>query len=229
MTLLIWFVLASSLVPLAQGDSADPLLQLPTPLRAVTKTPRPPQIDGKLSRGEWRRVASTTGLLNLADGSLASEQTVVYATYDSANLYVAFEALLATERSPAAAETRRDGVVWSDESFELYLQPPGVPDDKCCHFLGNSLGTIFDRVGADKTWNGDWQFANEVGMGHWTAGTQFPSRPLGNGTRPVRCGASISPGTPAATPRGPTRDASMGIHASPSRLPTGRVRWCRAP
>jgi hypothetical protein len=73
----------------------------------VVATARPPTIDGEMWLGEWGHAAATTGQLNLADGNLAREQTVVYVTYDADRLCLAFDATLAREQSPSAWESRQ--------------------------------------------------------------------------------------------------------------------------
>ena len=177
MTTLVLSVLGA----LAAAAQPSPLLALPRPLLTVARAPRPPVIDGKLRPGEWQYAGCTAGLLNLADGDIAAEQTTVYVTYDAQRLYVAFEAFLTTERSPRASESRRDGGVWGDESFELFLVPAGQPQGSFYHFIGNSIGTVFDRRGTDKAWNGDWRFANDAGMGRWTGEIAIDLCQLGAG------------------------------------------------
>jgi len=154
-------VLAASLGRHATAAEEDPLLALPVPLMTVVKTPKAPTIDGKLAPGEWRYAASTPGFLNLADGNLAAEQTVVSMTYDEHRLYFAFECVLTTERFPAVSESRRDRGVWGDESLELFMQLPGHEGNEFYQFVGNSIGTIFDRYNRDKSWDARWQFAED--------------------------------------------------------------------
>ena len=162
-----------------RAQSDDSLLSLPTPLIVVVKTPKPPVIDGRIGPGEWRYATATSGLLNLADGNPATETTVVQMTYDAERLYFAFEARLATEQAPAASESNRDGGVWADDSIELFLQPPDIAQDKFYHFIGNSIATVFDRFGADTTWNASWEFACQTGIDAWTAELAVPLSDLG--------------------------------------------------
>lgn len=166
---LVTLVLSVGAMSAIQAQQPEPLFALPPPELLVSRTPRAPAIDGKILPNEWRFAAAATGFVNLADGNVAAEQTTFYLTYDTDRLYLAFEAKLTSERSPAAAESRRDGGVWADESIEVYLQPAGATADSVRHFIGNSIGTIFDRKGSNRSWNANWEFANDAGMGYWTA------------------------------------------------------------
>ncbi len=125
---IVAILVASSLISWAAEIGRDPLLTLPVPMMTVVRTPRAPTIDGKLADNEWRFATSTAGFLNLADGNLAEEKTVVHVTFDGEKLYFAFQCTLASERAPQVSELRRDGGVYSDESIEVYLLPPGIDE-----------------------------------------------------------------------------------------------------
>ena len=133
--------------PAAERSADDPLLALPVPIMMMIRTPKAPTIDGKLADNEWRFATSTAGFLNLADGNLAEEKTVAHVTFDGEKLYFAFECALASERAPQVSETRRDGGVYSDESIEVHLLPPGADEKEFIQLVFNSRGTIFDRRG----------------------------------------------------------------------------------
>lgn len=159
----------------------------PRPLLSIPKTPLAPKIDGRVEQGEWRWAAKTTGFLNLAAGKAGSaDQTTFYVTYDDQRLYAAFECELPAESLPDAAETRRDGSVWTDDSVEMLLCPPdGKSEDELVHFVGNSLGTIRDDFRRDMRWNGRWEYKTQSGRGGWSGELSIPWEELGVKTAPV--------------------------------------------
>jgi len=151
----------------------------PAPLMTVPSTRRAPKIDGKIEQGEWWCAAKTTGFLNLTDGAAARPQTVMYLAFDADRLYAAFDCPLSSERSPTAAESGRDGRVWSDDSFELLLLPSGREDTQFYHFIGNSIGTLYDAHARDTKWNGRWEYKATSGMGWWRGELSIPLSDLG--------------------------------------------------
>jgi hypothetical protein len=108
MTFPLWLLWMA--VPAAHAGD-DALASLPVPSMTVCSTPRPPTIDGKLVVSQWRYASATSGFLNLADGNLADEKTVVQVTFDAQKVYFAFQCTLTSERMPRAVEMQRDGGV----------------------------------------------------------------------------------------------------------------------
>ncbi len=148
----------------------EPAADLPPPMMAVARTPTAPTVDGSVEPGEWRFAAATTGFVNIADADLAEVQTTVRVAWDDERLYMAFELPMDAEALPRTSATERDTGVWADDSIEVYLLPEGASEeDDFFQFVGNSAGTIFDRRGQDRSWDADWQFANRVERGHWSA------------------------------------------------------------
>lgn len=152
----------------AFGQDA-PLMDAPPPLLSAGRTPVPPTIDGTVDPLEWRFAGATTGFLNIADANLAEVQTVVRVAWDDERLYVAFELPVDAEALPRTSVMERDAAVWADDSIEVYLLPEGGGDADIRQMIGNSAGTIFDRLGPDKSWDADWEFVNRVERGHWSA------------------------------------------------------------
>ncbi len=150
----------------AQEPSA---LDAPPPMMAAGRTPSAPEIDGDVTDSEWRFAAATTGFVNLADANLAEVQTIVRVMWDDARLYVAFELPMDAEALPRTSVMERDAGVWADDSIEVYLLPEGGGEADIRQMVGNSAGTIFDRRGAEKAWDADWEFKNRVERGHWSA------------------------------------------------------------
>ncbi len=143
-------------------------MDAPPPLLSAGRTTVPPTIDGTVDPIEWRFAGAATGFINIADANLAEVQTVVRVAWDADRLYVAFELPVDAEALPRTSVMERDASVWADDSVEIYLLPEGGEAD-ALQMIGNSAGTIFDRRGADKAWDADWEFVNRVERGHWSA------------------------------------------------------------
>jgi len=151
------------------------------PLVAVTVAAKPPVVDGVFDAGEWSAAAELTNFANVSDFRLAPIQTRAYVTYDRENIYVAVLSPVLPGVPLTAACKKRDRNVWQDDAVQLYLT---VPSGNRFHFVGNSVGTIFDRkytkgIKDDVNWNGNWRYANKVGRKQWTAEISISFRELG--------------------------------------------------
>lgn len=148
----------------------------PPPVCAIPPCPRPPEIDGRYSPEEWSRGTHFgTGLMDIRTGLSVSAQNECHIMLDSERLYVCFLAPI-PPGGFRCRQTKRDSDVYTDDSFELYIDPafPGNPGSGIVYQLVVNLsGTVFDMarrrdVGQlDKGWNcaglqvarGNWQGA----------------------------------------------------------------------
>lgn len=151
------------------------------PHLTVASTAVAPTIDGTIKPQEWTLAAATTGFVNLADGEVATQQTVVYITFDDRHLYIAMR----MAGNPAkATRVPRDGKIEQSDHFELYLAPPWMKPGQYYYFAGNHHGSMVDGVRRnaakplDRSWDGDWQFANDVSEGAWIAEVAIPLKNL---------------------------------------------------
>jgi hypothetical protein len=141
------------------------------PAVAIPRASKSPAVDGVFTAGEWLVAAELTNFSSVSDHKLAPVQTRAYVTYDEKHLYFAVRSAVLPGVEPTAQCRQRDDHVWRDDSTQIYIT---VPSGDRFHFVGNLLGTIFDRryekgINADIGWNGDWKFANTVQDGVWTA------------------------------------------------------------
>ena len=113
--------------------------ELPVPWSVVAKTPAAPRIDGQIDEDEWRYASAVSGFVTLGSPDLAPEQTIVYVTYDAANLYIAYKCFSEGGR-PNAVKVERDGSVWGGDSVELSISPPWMKPGQYYHFIGNYHG-----------------------------------------------------------------------------------------
>ena len=117
------------------------------------------QVDGRATLGEWDRAACLP-LTNLVSGRAQLDfehPAVARLMWDDAAMYVLIEAPLPGGRAVLATARDRDGAVWMDDAVEVFVQPPGPRP--YCQFMVNGLGTKYDGLGRDASWNGEWQAA----------------------------------------------------------------------
>ena len=129
-------MLAAVLPTFAAGNRGD----LPFPSRptlAIGRTERPPVVDGGLEDPAWSNAACIPVLQDWRTGRPLSPGTRVYACWDSAALYVAWDCREPDVRNIVA---RTKGDVWQDDDVELFLQRPGRPDYR--HLMVNPLGRV---------------------------------------------------------------------------------------
>ena len=78
----------------------------------------------------------------------------------------------------AANAKMRDSQVWSEDCVELFIQPKDWKD--YVHVVVNSIGTIFDELNRDVSWNADtFKTACKTAADHWTASVSIPFDVLG--------------------------------------------------
>jgi len=157
------------------------------PLVAPTFVQKPPVLDGTMSKGEWGRVASTTGFL-YTDVNLAAMQSRVWTSFDEENLYICFQSY-----NPGgidgAVKDRDEGDLFREDAVEIFLQPGG--EGTYYQFGANSLDARFDSEGEIKSWNADWQSASGIVKdqwyvgGTWTIEIAIPFSALGDGGAPA--------------------------------------------
>ena len=159
------------------------------PIITVTKTKVPPVVDGRMEPGEWKYATATTGFVNVG-GTLTRDDTIVYITYDEENLYIAFRSTVSG--GIKAKVTKHDGPVYTDDAIEIRLAPDPSRPRHFYTFIGNSIGTTYDAIVTDASWNGSWKFRNSVvdvgetaggiltfGRSIWTAEIAIPFKALG--------------------------------------------------
>ena len=136
-----------------------------------------PVIDGAIGDGEWSGASSPWMFVDIASGNIASRQPAVWLSRDDAALYVAASLPLPPGKKPVAAVTVRDGAVWEDDAFEVFLDP--VCDGEYKQLIVNSVGNQWDSLRQDGSWNGEWTCAASVDRTHWSLEMRIPFTDLG--------------------------------------------------
>ncbi|MCF7854347.1 MAG: DUF6067 family protein [Candidatus Pacebacteria bacterium] len=155
----------------------------------VPKMPQPPVIDGQYSDREWQHAAALTGFGVHGRGRLAYRQSHVWIGYDDRTMYLAVKSPVYPKgRRLVSLRQRRDGGFYGDDAIEVLLDPFGGKHTGSIpyfYFIGNSAGIIchdsreMPGIGqSEMTWNGTWQFANNVDDDWWTAEVSIPLNEL---------------------------------------------------
>ncbi|MBM3500596.1 MAG: hypothetical protein FJX74_18220, partial [Armatimonadetes bacterium] len=161
---------------LISGAASQPLL---TAYRANT----PPTIDGSLEDACWQAASVASPFLSNAGAGLVGDQTQARVCWDEAALYVGIEALeglldprLNMLHLVRAEQTGRDAAVWTEDSVEVFLQPPG---HAYYHFAANSGTGTYEAEGLRAPWNCEWQCVATRGGKSYLVEMAIPLAALG--------------------------------------------------
>jgi len=161
--------------------------QVPDPLGLRLEASRvsvAPEIDGQLDESLWDGVPRASGFRQRepAEGSMATERTVVRIAYDETMLYVAAEMFDAEPSLLRATELRRDDALDSDDRFTVVFD---TFDDNRNGFVFrvNALGTKYDATIRDEgrlraDWDEQWEVAVRVTETGWVAEMAIPFKVL---------------------------------------------------
>ncbi len=130
-----------------------------SPLLTVPRASSPPKVDGWIEKEEWQSASAVSGFFDLV-GTLSDRQTIVYASFDEENLYLAFYSL--HQGKFREGKAGRDIKFGSEmEAIEIWLEPPGKG---WFQFLGVPAGgTLINSSSKEPiAWNGGWKFKNKV-------------------------------------------------------------------
>jgi hypothetical protein len=116
-------------------------------------------------------------------GACTSESRQKYATwakllFDPTHVYVGVYCEEPDTAGLAARVARRDGPVWEDDSVEVFLRPD--PQEPCCQFVVNPLGTLYDARDKNPAFNSTAEVKAHVEQGKgWTVTLAIPMREIG--------------------------------------------------
>ncbi|MGH7568184.1 MAG: DUF5916 domain-containing protein [Gemmatimonadales bacterium] len=147
---------------------------------AAARTPRAPQLDGRLTEAAWTLASPATGFTQMDphEGQPASESTMVYIVYDDVAIYVGARLWDSEPHRVERRLSRRDGFVESDKffvnfdsyhdhrsAFEFAVTPAGVKQDDI---------TSNDFFFGDRSWDPVWDVATTVDSLGWTVEMRIP-------------------------------------------------------
>lgn len=104
-------------------------------------------------------------------GRAVSDFTSAYVYRDDRALHVTFTC--GQTDKPRAKVTQRDGAVFTDDSVEVFLQP-NPPKGPYVHLAVNALGTQFDELNLDPTWDAEWRVRTRPIEEGWEADLEIP-------------------------------------------------------
>ena len=171
-------IYALSLLLIAAGVAAGESSPVPVAVATCPAARTEIRIDGKMDEAAWEHATAATHFAIFNSTKLASPQSIARFCHDEAHLYVhvtfpepAMDKLVARARN-------RDGVVWFDDSVEVFIDPRH-DHRHYFQFVVNSLSTGFDRSAEFEGWNGQWEAKARVGKTSWSIEMAFPFATLG--------------------------------------------------
>ncbi len=144
-------------------------------------------VDGKVNDREWAKSARIQGFSTTKNRKLLlSECCFTYLARDRNNLYFAIQTSNSgqeTGTGTVALVKKRDGQVYTDDCVELQIK---LNQSDVYTIIINSIGTVLDLHGSDKSWNADMVIANIDESGCWTIEGKIPLKQFkGNINGPI--------------------------------------------
>ncbi len=173
---IVWLIAA--LITIAACHAQD------RSLLSVRRCDAPPVIDGVLGPDEWTGLAPIGGPA-LTNGKPARLTFFAGMVYDDAGIYAFCVSEIPDLSILRAAVKERDGAVYGDDCYEIFLDPDPDTPTQYFHLVANSIDTHYDGFGKkDSSWNGDWRSKSVVeeledGRGLWTIEIAVPFETLG--------------------------------------------------
>lgn len=143
-----------------------------------------PAVDGTLDEPAWQAAASFVSLLDMTqpEKSLTYPENRPLLLHDGQALYVGFETLFPTGARLIPGQ-KREGAepeVWTDESFEFYVEI----DDRFYRFAGNAAGGSCESLNRGTDFNGRWDYASSLSFRidnrwHWQGEIRIPFETIG--------------------------------------------------
>ena len=134
-------------------------------------------MDGRLDDEPWSRAVPVSDFLQMGDKTAPPEETSVRVMYDRDAFFFGVEAKVEHGWGKLLAEqTVRDGDVYADDSIEFFVY---APNGEYYQVVVNTLGTIYDARGFDKTFDCQATAAVQVDEDRYTIELRFPVAPMG--------------------------------------------------
>jgi hypothetical protein len=141
-----------------------------------------PTIDGKLDDLSWQNAVFHKNFSS-SSGSEAVRKTEFALSAGVESLYIAVRCSVPSISDIKKTEVLRDGEVFQDESFEIFVDPD-FSGDHFFHLGLNAANTQFDEIVThygifqSKSFDMQWNSAVEIGVNGWTAELAIPYREL---------------------------------------------------
>ncbi len=175
--LLLLFIFLNVACNDLQAQLTQPYLQIPALKNA-------PQIDGKLSPGEWKNAALVTDYEVWTLNSYVPDKVETFIGYDSKYIYVSFKGFFSdTALFNSTLEEYKpiDSHLWGRNYFSVLVSDGNTSIDIKA---GPSLSKM-DFENGDLAWNGTWEFAASVNDIDWTGEFKIPFADIGIKSPPI--------------------------------------------
>ncbi len=147
------------------------------PIISIPKLTKPPVIDGKISKDEWKNATVIDGFEVMDLKYAPKEKTRAWIGYDDKNLYIAARCFMQKGIEPKSDIGKHDGPVYTDDCIEIFIDPNHSGQDY--HFAGNSLGTKFDELNMKSDWDANWQYKAHRTKFGWECEISIPFSSFG--------------------------------------------------
>lgn len=156
--------------------------RFPEPSR-IPKAPKAPVLADGLKDSAWEQAVVLQPFLLANDNGEVEDQTEARVLYTDDALWIAFTCHESAMDRLVLNATERDGVVWEDDSTEVFINTNGL-GRPYVQLIANASGVQFDgrqpETGAfEFDWTGGWQVSTSKEPGLWTAVYRIPFAVLG--------------------------------------------------
>jgi len=138
------------------------------PVHRASKITVAPIIGDGIATNEWEGVSELAPLRHRDGKEPFPYPTHVNIAYDDNKLYIAFSVAEPNPKGLKHDKTERDSSAYKDDNFQFFIQPD-LTSDTYYHTIVNSVGTIMDGKGHDRSWNSDIDVATETTEDSWGA------------------------------------------------------------
>ncbi|MCD4824587.1 MAG: hypothetical protein K8S55_08260 [Phycisphaerae bacterium] len=154
----------------------------------ISKTARPPVINGKLGKDEWAGSAKISGFVLKGGIGAPTQQTEVFITYDDKTFYFAARCLESSMDKIRTRVKEHNGAVYNDDNIELFID---TNYDRYSYrqFVLNSIATQWSD---DISKKGAWSAAAKERDDCWVVEMAIPFTQLGmTPEKGLVCGLNI--------------------------------------
>jgi Carbohydrate family 9 binding domain-like/Laminin G domain len=147
-------------------------------VRSVSKGVAP-VIDGRLDDPVWRKAKFMGGFVSFMQGAKANPDTEWAIMSDGKQIYIGVRCLDSNAARIAAKPRERDGMVFVDDSIELFIDPD-ASGDHYMQFALSAANVQFDSVITNfglrprQDFNAKWNSATHIDEKGWTAEIAIP-------------------------------------------------------
>jgi|GEM_PF-562813 len=163
------------------------------PVTTAHQTATPPQLDGKLDDAAWTNAANIPEFYAYKMDHPATVGTRSWLTWNSNDLFVAFQCDEPAMQRLAAKKRARDESLYEDDSVDVLISPE-EGSANYFHFAVNAAGAIYDAIGRNpKTFDSQIKVATLTGKDQWTVEMAIPWKDMAVTPKPgMKMGLEVS-------------------------------------